>query len=121
MLCCCTTGELVRLIDQLEIDYGDIKDLPTFLRTGKAPNIKEFIAADGMSAIVHVAVTGWPADGNLTASKHPYDRVTDVGAAAVQHEAHFLAPVKTLKQGKHRWRSPRRRAIMALAGLGHYG
>jgi hypothetical protein len=137
LLCCCIlqsypnlvhkpndllslAGELVGLIDKLEHQYSVIADLPTFARTGKAPNVTEFISGDGMSALVHIAVTGWPADGNLAASKHPYDIVTDVGAAALKYEADSMTAVKGVKKSGPKWRSPRRRAIVCLSVLGHY-
>jgi hypothetical protein len=84
--------------------------------------MKKFLAADGMSALVHVAVTGWPADGKLAAPKHPYDKVTDVGPNAVEWECD--PSVMTSENGEKRagpcWRSPRRRAIVCLADMGHY-
>jgi hypothetical protein len=91
-----------------------------FARTGKAPNVTEFLTGDGMSALVHIAVTGWPADGNLAASKHRYDTVTDVEAAALQYEADSMPAVKGAKKPGLKWRSPRRRAIVCLSVLGHY-
>lgn len=111
----------MRLIDEIEFKCTDIADTPAFERTGQAPETKEFFACNGISALVHVAVTGWPSDGNLTASKHPYDTVVDVGATGVPHEADATsAAMDGVKEGSPRWRSARRKAIMCLADLAHF-
>lgn len=110
----------MRIIDQLEHQYSTIEDLPKFLRTGQAPNVKEFRSGNGIAALVHVATAGWPADGNLATSKHPYDTVKDVGAAAVQYERDSMPSVKGVSKAGPKWRSPRRRAIVCLSMLGHY-
>lgn len=46
---------------------------------GFGEEIQPCIAAGGLEALVRVAVTGWPADGNLDTSSHPYDAVVDCG------------------------------------------
>lgn len=46
---------------------------------GFGEEIQPCIAAGGLEALVRVAVTGWPADGNLDTSSHPYDAVLDCG------------------------------------------
>jgi hypothetical protein len=109
----------VRLIDEIEFKCTNIADIPAFERTSQAPETQDFFSCDGISALVHVAMTGWPADGNLTASKHPYDAVVDVGAAGVVHEAYCGPEVNDFKEGSLRWRSARRKAIVCLADLGH--
>jgi hypothetical protein len=110
----------VRLIDEIEFRCTNIADMPAFERTGQAPEVKEFFACNCISTLVHVAMTGWPADGNLTASKNPYDAVVDAGAAGVAHEADATSAMEGVKEGAPRWRSARRKALMCLADLAHF-
>jgi hypothetical protein len=122
----------VRLIDRIEHKFSNPEDFPgTYhgLIAGQCEDrtFSKFIAAGGVSALVHVAVTGWPADGNLAASQHPYDKATDVPLDAVEHETEpqFLASLDTMmmeseKRPGPKWRSPRRMAIVCLADMGHY-
>jgi hypothetical protein len=68
MLCCCTllsplawrlaviVKELVGLINKLEHQYSAIADLATFTRTGKAPNVTEFMLKP---AVACQRLTGW--------------------------------------------------------------
>lgn len=83
---------------------------------------QEFVAAGGIDALVHVATTGWPADGGLTTSRHPYDNVVAVNAAARQHEhdarqTHTGVPRQGARGSGPEPRSARRRAIVCLANM----
>jgi hypothetical protein len=60
-------GDLVCIINKLHAEAG--------LNFGK--NVREFIAADGIPVLVKIATTGWPADGHVADSQHPYDTVTN--------------------------------------------
>jgi hypothetical protein len=45
--------------------------------TGFGENVREFITAGGIYALVDIATTGWPADGRVADSQHLYDQVVD--------------------------------------------
>lgn len=108
------------IIDELENNYGFADDIPGFMVTGKDPKFNKFIAAGGIDLLVQIATTGWPADGNLAASKHRYDIVTDVGDAAIEHEFDPQEPFRGGKKPGPKWRSIRRKAIVCCATMGHY-
>lgn len=44
---------------------------------GFGEGVREFITAGGIYALVHIATTGWPADGRVADSQHLYDQVID--------------------------------------------
>lgn len=122
--------KLVAVIDKLDGKYGTLGFEPDFWSTnGQPKKLRDYVAAGGIAPLVHIAVAGWPKDGNLAASTHRYDRVTDVGAAAVQHELDpmemEMSPMEQECGGARaqgpKWRSPRRRAIQALQAMSHYG
>jgi len=110
----------VGIIDQLENTFGFADDIPGFMATGKDPKFSKFMAAGGIDLLVQIATTGWPADGNLAASKHRYDIVTDVGDAAIEHEFDPQEPFRGGKKPGPKWRSLRRKAIVCCATMGHY-
>lgn len=114
--------KLVAVIDALEGKYGMPDDMSALSRTGQDSIIQEFIKGGAIGPLVHIAMAGWPKDGDLAASTHRFDTVTDVGAAAVQHEYNPMQSRGGAVGTKDpRWRSPRRRAIVCLATMGHYG
>lgn len=58
------------------------KELVNILQTlhsaaGFGESVQEFIAADGIPALVKIATTGWPADGCVASSRHMYDKVVN--------------------------------------------
>lgn len=76
--------------------------------------MEAFIAAGGIQALVKVALTGWPSNARLSASKHPYDVVISVDRTARVDWQSLLG------EKPCRWRSPRRNAIACLAEMGNY-
>jgi hypothetical protein len=59
-------GEMIRVMGVMHREAGYWDD------------IQPFIAAGGIEALVRVAVTGWPAEGHLSSSSHPYDALANL-------------------------------------------
>jgi hypothetical protein len=58
---------------------------------------------------------GWPPNGRVCNSEHPYDKVID---ADIKPELDWQT--MTPRRDRHSWRSPRRMAISALSDMGNY-
>jgi hypothetical protein len=97
-------GEMIRAMGVMhrEAGYGD--------------DIQPLIAAGGIEALVRVAVTGWPAEGHLSSSSHPYDAVVNV------RDGPFSMPeiAQQLGMDDGDWASPRRIALDCLADMSNY-
>jgi hypothetical protein len=97
-------GEMIRAMGVMhrEAGYGD--------------DIQPFIAAGGIEALVRVAVTGWPAEGKLSSSSHPYDALANL------RDGPFSMPElsQQLGMGDGDWASPRRIALDCLADMSNY-
>lgn len=64
--------------------------------------------------LVQFATEGWPANGRVDRSEHPYDKVVDAEVDPMEDLMNHTA------KADHHWRSPRRKAISALADMGNY-
>jgi hypothetical protein len=104
------------------------EELITFLddlhgEAGFGENIYAFVKAGGIPVLVKFAVTGWPANGRVADSPHPYDKIVTCPELDDLHGETFQE-VQILglrpKNNGHYWRSPRRLAITALADMTNY-
>jgi hypothetical protein len=83
---------------------------------GYGDDIKPFIAAGGIEALVCVAATGWPAEGHLSSSSHLYNAVVNV------RDGPFSMPELAQQLGMEAgdWALPRRIALDCLADMRKY-
>jgi len=99
---CASPEDLVDIINTFHDDAGF------------GENVEEFIAAGGITALVKIALTGWPNNARLSSSKHPYDVVISTDKTARVDWQSLLG------DNPRKWRSPRRNAISCLAEMGNY-
>jgi hypothetical protein len=97
-----SAGQLIHLISGFEC-------------CGFARSYVPILPAEAIPALVQIAVRGWPSNGDLLASQHPYDGVVGMYHDSVCGEADG-SPLMGPDPGPY-WRSPRRKAIGCLAAM----
>lgn len=71
----------------------------------------DFITAGGIAELVRIATAGWPTDGMVAQSQHPYDVLINIYANSRKFNG---------EPWEERWFSPRRMAIRCLAEMANY-